>query len=53
MIDDAIRKHADLNVDLPAGPPRHLFGGCPEFRAALTAAGFDGESMTFERHLVH
>src|SRR5436190_16294115 len=47
MIDDAIRKHADLEVDLPAGPPHHLFSGREDFRRALAQAGFEGESMIF------
>ena len=31
MIDDAIREHADLGMDLPAGPPHHLFSGAKNF----------------------
>jgi ubiquinone/menaquinone biosynthesis C-methylase UbiE len=31
MIDNAIREHADLEVDLPAGPPYHLFSGAKNF----------------------
>ena len=53
MIDDAIREHADLEVDLPAGPPHHLFSGREEFRRALAQAGFDGESMIFKLHSIY
>ncbi len=53
MIDDAIREHADLGMDLPAGPPHHLFSGGEEFRRALARAGLDGESMIFELHSIY
>src|SRR5213080_2389776 len=53
MIDDAIRKHADLEVDLPAGPPHHLFSGREDFRRALAQAGFEGESMIFKLHSIY
>jgi SAM-dependent methyltransferase len=52
LIDDAIRQHGDLDVDLPAGPPHHLFAGREEFRQALAGAGFDGESMIFKLHSI-
>jgi ubiquinone/menaquinone biosynthesis C-methylase UbiE len=52
MIDDVLREHADLEVELPAGPPYHLFSGREEFRRALARAGFDGESMIFELHSI-
>ena len=52
IIDDAIRAHAKLDVDLPAGPPRHLYSGREEFRQALERAGFDGASMIFKRHTI-
>src|SRR5436853_784956 len=52
MIDDAIRKHADLEVDLPAGPPHHLFSGREDFRRALERVGFDGASMIFKLHTI-
>jgi len=53
MIDDAIREHADVEVDLPAGPPHHLFSGREDFRRALAQAGFDGESMIFKVHSIY
>jgi ubiquinone/menaquinone biosynthesis C-methylase UbiE len=53
MIDDAIKKHADLEADLPAGPPHHLFSGREEFRRVLARAGFDGESMIFKLHSIY
>ncbi len=52
IIDDAIREHANLEVDLRAGPPHHLFSSREEFRLALARAGFDGESMTFKLHSI-
>jgi len=52
IIDDAIDEHADLNVDLPSGPPHYLFSGREEFRRALERAGFDGASMIFKLHTI-
>ena len=34
IIDDVIREHADLEVDLPVGPPHHLFSDREDFRRA-------------------
>ncbi len=53
LIDDAIRVHGDLDVDLPAGPPHHLFSGREEFRQVLAGAGFDGDSMIFKLHSIY
>ncbi len=47
MVGDAIRAHAQLEVDLPPGPPYYLFENVEECRSALSQAGFDGASMTF------
>src|SRR5437660_7364599 len=52
IIDDAIQAHADVEVDLPTGPPHYLFSGREEFRRALERAGFDGESMIFKLHTI-
>src|SRR5213078_4047359 len=52
IIDDAIQAHADLEVDLPAGPPHYLFVGKEEFRQALERAGFNGASMVFNLHTI-
>ena len=52
LVDDAISAHADLEVDLPPGPPYYLFASPEEFRAALERAGFDGSSMTFKVHTI-
>jgi SAM-dependent methyltransferase len=52
IIDDAIQAHADVNVDLPQGPPHYLFAGREEFRKALERAGFDGASMIFKLHTI-
>ena len=52
LMDDAIQAHANLDVDLPAGPPSYLFENEEEFRKALERAGFDGGSMSFKRHCI-
>jgi SAM-dependent methyltransferase len=52
MIDDAIEAHADLEVDLPTGPPHYLFSGREEFRRALERVGFNGASMIFKLHTI-
>ena len=50
LVDDAIRTHANLDVDLPLGPPHYLFENESEFRKALARAGFSESSMTFKTH---
>lgn len=50
LVDDAIQAHANLEVDLPPGPPFYLFESPDEFRNVLERAGFDGASMTFKTH---
>jgi ubiquinone/menaquinone biosynthesis C-methylase UbiE len=52
MIDDAMQAHADLEIDLPTGPPHHLFSGREEFRRALERVGFNGASMIFKLHTI-
>src|SRR5207302_9211139 len=52
IIDDAIQAHADLEVDLPAGPPHYLFSGREELRRALDRVGFNGASMIFKLHTI-
>lgn len=52
IIDDAIAAHADLDIDLPAGPPHHLYSGREEFRRALERVGFDGGSLVFKLHTI-
>jgi ubiquinone/menaquinone biosynthesis C-methylase UbiE len=52
IVDDAIKAHGDLNVDLPPGPPFYLYESEKEFRAALERAGFDGASMNFKTHTI-
>ncbi len=52
IIDDAIEAHADFDVDVPTGPPHHLYSGSDEFRQALERAGFDGASMIFKLHTI-
>src|SRR5712691_3951783 len=52
LVDDAIQAHANLDVDLPPGPPFYLFESEEEFRKALERAGFDGDSMVFKLHTI-
>jgi ubiquinone/menaquinone biosynthesis C-methylase UbiE len=52
LVDDAIQKHANTDVDLPAGPPFYLFEDQVEFQKALERAGFDGSSMSFQVHQI-
>jgi ubiquinone/menaquinone biosynthesis C-methylase UbiE len=52
LVDDAIRAHANLEVDLPPGPPYYLYENEEEFRRALGRAGFNGESMKFKLHQI-
>jgi SAM-dependent methyltransferase len=52
IIDDAIQTHANIDINLPPGPPHYLFAGREEFRRALERAGFDGDSMKFKLHTI-
>jgi ubiquinone/menaquinone biosynthesis C-methylase UbiE len=52
IVDDAIQACANLNVDLPPGPPYYLFETPEEFCRALRRAGFDGASMKFKLHTI-
>jgi ubiquinone/menaquinone biosynthesis C-methylase UbiE len=53
IVNDAIEAHADLDVGLPKGPPRYLYGEREECRKVLEQAGFDGSPMSYETHMVH
>lgn len=52
IIDDAVDAHASLDVDLPQGPPHHLYSGRDQFQEALGRAGFDGDSLAFKLHTI-
>jgi SAM-dependent methyltransferase len=52
IIDDAIKAHANTDVDLPPEPPHYLFAGREEFRRALNRVGFSGDSMKFKLHTI-
>src|SRR5206468_8835913 len=52
IVNDAIEAHADLNVQLPQGPPRYLYDQNEECRAVLEQAGFDRHSMIYETRSV-
>jgi SAM-dependent methyltransferase len=48
IVNDAIETHGDLDVGLPEGPPRYLYGEREECRKVLEEAGFDRDSMNYE-----
>ena len=52
IVNDAIEAHAHLDVGLPEGPPKYLYGEREECRQVLERAGFDGSSMTYETRSV-
>jgi ubiquinone/menaquinone biosynthesis C-methylase UbiE len=52
IVNDAIEAYANLDVGLPAGPPKYLYGAPEECRQALKRAGFDGTSMSYETRTV-
>jgi ubiquinone/menaquinone biosynthesis C-methylase UbiE len=52
IVDDAIRSHGNVDVDLPPGPPYYLYESPAQFRKALARAGFDPASMTFKLHQI-
>src|SRR5262249_24632970 len=52
IVNDAIEAHANLNVGLPEGPPKYLYGEREECRQVLQRAGFNGASMSYETRTV-
>jgi ubiquinone/menaquinone biosynthesis C-methylase UbiE len=52
IVSDAIEAYANLDVGLPEGPPKYLYGEPEECRKVLERSGFDGNSMTYETRLV-
>jgi ubiquinone/menaquinone biosynthesis C-methylase UbiE len=52
IVNDAIEAHANLDVGLPEGPPKYLYGEPEECRQVLKSAGFDGTSMSYETRTV-
>jgi ubiquinone/menaquinone biosynthesis C-methylase UbiE len=52
IVNDAIEAHADLNVQLPEGPPRYLYDQKEECRSVLKKVGFDGRSMIYQTRSV-
>jgi ubiquinone/menaquinone biosynthesis C-methylase UbiE len=52
IVNDAIEAYANLNVGLPEGPPKYLYGERGECRQVLKRAGFDGSSMSYETRWV-
>ena len=52
IVTDAIEAYANLDVGLPEGPPKYLYGEPEECRQVLKRAGFDGTSMSYETRMV-
>jgi SAM-dependent methyltransferase len=52
IVNDAIEAHGDLDVGLPEGPPRYLYGERDECRKVLEQSGFDGDSISYEMRTV-
>jgi len=52
IVDDAIEAYANLDVGVPEGPPKYLYGEREECRQVLKRAGFDGTSMSYETRTV-
>jgi len=48
IVNHAIEAYANLDVGLPEGPPKYLYGEREECRQVLKRAGFDGTSMSYE-----
>jgi SAM-dependent methyltransferase len=47
IVNDAIEAYANLDVGLPEGPPKYLYGEQEECRQVLERVGFDGASMSY------
>ena len=52
IVQDAIDAHADLTVDLPAGPPFYLYTHREECRAVLERIGFKRGTLSFRTETV-
>jgi len=52
IVNDAIEAYANLNVGLPEGPPKYLYGEREECRQVVKRAGFDGTSLSYETRTV-
>src|SRR2546430_2271889 len=52
IVNDAIEAHADLDVELPEGPPHYLYGEKQECRKVLERSGLDGKTMGFQTRVV-
>jgi ubiquinone/menaquinone biosynthesis C-methylase UbiE len=52
IVNKAIEAYAILNVGLPEGPPKYLYGEREECRQVLERVGFEGASMSYETRTV-
>jgi len=47
IVEEAVKKHANFNVQLPQGPDYFAFGNPEECRTALGKVGFNNKSLVF------
>jgi ubiquinone/menaquinone biosynthesis C-methylase UbiE len=52
IVEGTLEAHANLDVALPEGPPKYLYGERAQCRKVLKQVGFDGRSMTYETRSV-
>jgi ubiquinone/menaquinone biosynthesis C-methylase UbiE len=52
IVNDALKAYADLDVGLPEGPPRDLYGDKEDCRRVLERTGFDAKSVSYETRRV-
>jgi ubiquinone/menaquinone biosynthesis C-methylase UbiE len=52
IVNDAIEAYANLDIGLPEGPPKYLYGEREDCRQVLKRAGFDDASMRYETRTV-
>jgi ubiquinone/menaquinone biosynthesis C-methylase UbiE len=52
IVQDAIDAHADLTVELPAGPPLYLYTHSEECRTVLERVGFERSALCFRTETV-
>jgi ubiquinone/menaquinone biosynthesis C-methylase UbiE len=52
IVNDAVEAHANLDVGLPEGPPKYLYGEREECRQALERVGFDSATMSYKTRTV-
>lgn len=48
LVEDAVKAHARMNVELPSGPDYFAYANENDCRQALRAVGFDANTFSFE-----